>query len=274
MKSARELQEAVRTKYGAIAAGHSSGCCGGEAATGDAAKSASCCAGQVTTTGAEALGYRPEDLESVPAGADLGLGCGNPIDLAEPKPGETILDLGSGAGIDCFLAARAVGPTGRVIGVDFTPAMIEKARVNAARVGAQIDFRLGAIEQLPVESESVDAVISNCVINLSTDKPRVFAEAFRVLRPGGRLAVSDIVLGAELPPAVRDSVEAYAGCVAGASLRETYLTMIRDAGFVDVTVAKETGYASGDGCAPAGVDPTALAQVRSLGVRARKPVRA
>ena len=175
--------------------------------------------------------------------------------------------------MDCVVAARAVGPTGRVLGVDFTPQMIEKARANAARVSgsASVEFRLGAIEDLPVESGTVDAVISNCVINLSTDKPRVFAEAFRVLRPGGRLAVSDIVLGAELPPAVRASVDAYAGCVAGASLRDDYLRLIREAGFTDVEVLRESRYAAGASCAPSGVDPAALSQVISLGVRARKP---
>jgi SAM-dependent methyltransferase len=257
MKTKQELKQAVQSKYGDIASG----------------RSASCCGGKVTTAAAGFLDYRPEQIEGVPEGADLGLGCGNPLDLARPMPGETVLDLGSGAGMDAFLAARAVGPSGRVIGVDMTQEMIDRARANADRSGLAVDFRLGEIEKLPVESASVDAVISNCVINLSPDKPAVFAEAYRVLKPGGRLAVSDIVLERELPVAVRDSVEAYVGCVAGALLRDDYLDLVRAAGFEDVEVVRQSRYAGSSGCAPAGVDEASLAKVLSIGVRARKASR-
>jgi SAM-dependent methyltransferase len=192
-------------------------------------------------TVSQALGYTREELRSVPQGADLGLGCGHPTALASLQPGEVVLDLGSGAGIDCFLAADKVGETGRAIGVDMTPEMIERARENARREGMDnVEFRLGEIEHLPVADASVDVVISNCVINLSPDKPQVFREAFRALRPGGRLLVSDIVLRGELPNAIRDSMESYVGCVAGASQIGDYLAAIRDAGFRDVTVVKST----------------------------------
>lgn len=260
MKTEREIKEVVQSKYGAIAAGKSASCCGG--------------GGDTTTASAAALGYSTEQMAGMPEGADLGLGCGNPIDIAEPQAGETILDLGSGAGIDCFVVARAVGSSGHVIGVDMTQEMIDKARANASRAGLTVDFRLGEIEKLPVESGTVDAVISNCVVNLSPDKPRVFAEAYRVLKPGGRLAISDIVLESELPPAVRDSVEAYVGCVAGALLRDEYLGLIRDAGFENLEVVRQNRYAGSGGCAPAGVDDASLTKVLSIGVRARKRARA
>lgn len=237
MQSKRELREKVREKYGSIAvATESSGCCGGGAAT-------ACCGDETTTASLEKLGYSAEQIASVPEGSDLGLGCGNPIDLAEAKPGETVLDLGSGAGVDCFLAAQAVGKEGFVIGVDMTPAMVEKARGNAERHGYQnVEFRLGEIENLPVADNSVDVIISNCVINLSVDKPKVFREAYRALKPGGRLAVSDLVLTKELPASIKDSVEAYVGCVAGASLVEDYLQAIRDAGFSDIEVVNQSSY--------------------------------
>ena len=168
----------------------------------------------------------------IPEGANLGLGCGNPVALASLRPGETVLDLGSGGGIDCFLAARKVGPEGRVIGVDMTAEMIHLARENAQKSGLKnVEFRLGEIENLPLEDGSVDAVISNCVINLSTDKERVFREIYRVLKPGGRMMVSDIVLDGELPAKVKDSVAAYTGCIGGALKRDDYLAAIVKAGF-------------------------------------------
>ena len=165
----------------------------------------------------------------------LSLGCGDPITLAALTPGQTVLDLGSGGGIDCFLAGQRVGPEGRVIGVDMTAAMLEKARANKAKLGADnVEFRLGEIEHLPVSDESIDVIISNCVINLSTDKPQVFREAFRVLRPGGKLAVSDMVTDGPLPDSIKSSLSAWAGCVAGALDVEEYVAGIKAAGFVDV----------------------------------------
>jgi arsenite methyltransferase len=184
------------------------------------------------------LGYTPEDLAAVPEGANLGLGCGNPQAIAALRPGETVLDLGSGGGFDCFLAARQVGPTGRILGVDMTPAMITKARANAERIGAaNVEFRLGEIEHLPVADASVDVILSNCVINLSPDKGSVFREAFRVLRAGGRLAVSDIVALAPIPAELRGRLEAYTGCVAGAATIDEVTGMLRESGFGDVVVS-------------------------------------
>ena len=185
------------------------------------------------------MGYSQQDLEGVPEGANLGLGCGAPLNHARVQPGETVLDLGSGAGFDAFIAARAVGPGGRVIGVDMTPEMVAKAEQNAADSGVtNTDFRLGQIEALPVADAEVDVIVSNCVINLSPDKPAVFREAFRALKPGGRLAVSDIVLTAPLPERVANSIAAYVGCLAGASLLDDYLQAVRDAGFERVEVAE------------------------------------
>jgi SAM-dependent methyltransferase len=173
----------------------------------------------------------------------MGLGCGNPLALASLRKGETVLDLGSGAGFDCFLAAKEVGSSGRVIGIDMTAEMVEKARQNASRGGYRnVEFRLGDIESLPVADGSVDVVISNCVINLAPDKEKVFREAFRTLRPGGRLWVSDLVLLRELPEAVKNSVEAYVGCISGAAMRDEYLRMIERAGFQEVRIAEEVEY--------------------------------
>ena len=218
----QQIRQAVRSRYGSIAEGDSAGC--GDA--GDAAKGSACCSGSAPEI-SEKIGYSTADLEAVPEGANLGLGCGNPVALASLTAGETVVDLGSGAGFDCLLAAARVGDGGRVIGVDMTAAMIDKARHNARNGDAgNVEFRLGEIENLPVADDTADAVISNCVINLSTDKPRVFAESLRVLKPGGRLMVSDVVLARTLPDEVRQSVEAYVGCVAGALVKEEYLAAI------------------------------------------------
>jgi arsenite methyltransferase len=202
----------------------------------------SCC-GSASSDFSKHIGYSEDDMDSVPAGANLGLGCGNPVALAGLKRGETVLDLGSGAGFDSFLAAQRVGATGKVIGVDMTPEMLDKARTNAQKGGYKnVEFRLGEIESLPLADASVDVIMSNCVINLSTDKPRVFAEAFRVLKSGGRLMVSDLVLLKELPPSVKNLAAAYVGCIAGAIKKEAYIQAIKDAGFRDVAIVEENAY--------------------------------
>ena len=232
-----EIKKQVRDRY-AQAASTKTSCC---------APSPSPCGCGQPGSGAESasqkVGYSPEELAAVPEDANLGLGCGNPAALAGLKAGETVLDLGSGAGIDCFLAAAKVGPSGKVIGVDMTPEMLDRARENARKSGAKnVEFRLGEIESLPAADNSVDVVISNCVINLSTDKPRVFREAFRVLRPGGRMMVSDLVLRKPLPEAIQRSVEAYVACIAGALVKDDYLGVIRAAGLADVTVVTEKAF--------------------------------
>lgn len=187
------------------------------------------------------IGYTEEELESVPEAADLSLGCGNPIALASLKEGETVVDLGSGGGLDCFLAAQKVGEKGKVIGVDMTPEMLDKARENARKSRHKnVEFRLGEIENLPVADNTADVIISNCVINLSPNKGRAFKEACRVLKPGGRLMVSDIVLLKELPEAIRKSVRAYIGCVSGAMIKSEYVKLIEDAGFNNVKIVEET----------------------------------
>jgi arsenite methyltransferase len=189
------------------------------------------------------LGYTEKDLASIPKGANLGLGCGNPVALATLKEGEIVLDLGSGGGLDCFLAAEKVGREGKIIGVDMTPEMIDKARENANKGEYRnVEFRLGEIENLPVADNTVDVIISNCVINLSPNKKRVFEEAFRTLKPGGRLMVSDIVLLKELPEAIRNSVEAYIGCLSGAVMRDNYIEKIKRAGFEKVEIIEETHF--------------------------------
>lgn len=189
------------------------------------------------------IGYSQEDMDKVPEGSNLGLGCGNPIALASFKKGETVLDLGSGAGFDCFLAADKVGPNGKVIGVDMTPEMIEKAVKNARRGGYRnVEFRLGDIENLPIGDGIADIIISNCVINLAPDKDRVFKEAFRVLKPGGRIMISDIVLTAELPDALKINMSAYVSCIAGAIVKDDYLTAIENAGFTDIKVFDEFNF--------------------------------
>ncbi|WP_287583562.1 arsenite methyltransferase [Candidatus Borrarchaeum sp.] len=205
----------------------------------------SCCEGGTSTLEdmSKMVGYTEEELKEVPAGANLGLGCGNPVALASLQKGEIVLDLGSGAGFDCFLAANRVGKDGKVIGVDMTPEMIDKARMNARKGDYEnIEFRLGEIENLPAADNSVDVVISNCVINLSPNKKRVFEEAYRVLKPGGRLMVSDIVLLKELPDFIKKSVEAYVSCVSGAIMKDEYLNLIQIAGFEEVNIIDETAF--------------------------------
>src|SRR5438094_161482 len=210
-KLSEDVRVTVREKYGAIAAG--GGCCGPD-----------CGCGAGDSGVLTELGYTAEQAAAIPEGADLGFGCGNPLAHAAVRPGESVIDLGSGAGIDCFLAARETGPAGRVIGVDMTPAMIEKARANASKGEFRnVEFRLGEIEHLPVADASVDLVISNCVINLSPDKPRTFGEAFRVLKPGGRMLVSDLVLVRPLSLELKRNVDLYVGCVAGAAPEDEYL---------------------------------------------------
>jgi arsenite methyltransferase len=202
-----------------------------------------CTKGDLSHNISRAVGYNEQELASVPEGANLGLGCGNPTALASLKEGETLLDLGSGAGFDCFLAANAVGAAGHVIGVDMTPEMIEKARENARKGGySNVDFRLGELEHLPAADNSVDVIISNCVINLTPDKAAVFREAFRVLKPDGRLAVSDMVLLKELPDVVKQSVAAYVGCLSGAIMKDAYVATIRAAGFDDVRIIEESSF--------------------------------
>jgi len=187
------------------------------------------------------IGYTEEELKTVPENANMGLGCGNPVALASLREGETVLDLGSGTGFDCFLAANKVGRNGKVIGVDMTPEMIEKARENAKKSNyGNVEFRLGDVENIPVAGNSVDVVISNCVISLALDKRKVFKEAFRVLRSGGRLMISDIVLLKELPDFIKDSIEAYVGCISGAVMRDEYLGAIRAAGFQEIKIIDET----------------------------------
>jgi len=228
------IVDIVKERYGAIAEGKVFG---------------TCCGGASTDLLAVGMGYDTSDLATLPDEANLGLGCGAPIGYLDLKPGETVVDLGSGAGIDVVLAARAVGPSGRVIGVDMTPAMLVKARANAARAGfTQVEFREGRLEALPVDDASVDAVTSNCVINLVPDKAVVFREIARILKPGGRIAISDIVLDGPLPEAVVNDIYAYVGCISGALLRGDYLAMLKDAGFDHVTIAKDIDYlaAAGD----------------------------
>jgi arsenite methyltransferase len=227
-KAVSDVRETVRERYGKIASSSGGGCCGSSGA-------------EVVMS--RAIGYSADELGSIPAEANLGVGCGNPTAFAEIRPGDVVLDLGSGAGIDCFLAANATGPEGRVIGIDMTDEMLDRARKNAERGGyANVEFRKGVIEDLPVESASVDVVISNCVINLSPDKAKVFAEIHRVLKPGGRMLVSDIVVTEPLPEEIRDSVEAWAGCVAGAMLDVEYLALVRKTGFATVEEIARSSY--------------------------------
>ena len=269
MTEAIDVRTIVREKYGAIAEGNSCGCgCG-------------CAVDKPESAGPEArdavlptIGYSSEQAAAIPGESNLGLGCGNPLAHAGVRPGEIVLDLGSGAGIDCFLAARATGPTGRVIGVDMTSAMIDRARAAAKKGGyANVEFRLAEIEHLPVADASVDLIISNCVVNLSPEKEQVFREALRVLRPGGRLIVSDLVWLRPMPESIRARVDALIGCVAGATLKDEYLDLMRRAGFTSVEVVEETRYAVGlEGLAKDDAERQSFDGVRSVKVRALKAV--
>jgi arsenite methyltransferase len=233
-----EVKSNVRERYAQVVL-ESQSCCGPKKP--DSKQACGCNSNAATRDISKSVGYTDEDLAAAPEESNLGLGCGNPVALASLKEGETVLDLGSGAGFDCFLAAKKVGESGRVIGVDMTPEMLDKARENARNGDyTNVEFRLGEIENLPVADSSVNAIISNCVINLAPDKKRVFKEAFRVLRAGGRVMVSDIVLTQPLPEIIKNSVEAYVGCIAGASLESDYLAAIRGAGFEDIKVVEET----------------------------------
>lgn len=226
----KEVKEYVKKRYGEMAKVEK-GCC-------------SSCSGKPNVADmALQIGYSEKDLKNVPESSIMGLGCGNPVALASLKEGETVLDLGSGGGIDVFLAARKVGVEGKVIGVDMTEEMIQKAKTTASKHGYEnVEFRLGEIENLPVEDNSVDVIISNCVINLSTDKKKVFREAHRVLRPGGRIMISDLVTEGEMPEEIRKSFDAWACCVAGALEKNQYLNTIRSAGFQNVNIISETTY--------------------------------
>ena len=254
-----DVRTIVREKYGAVAAGVANSC--------------GCCQGPTDPESVLAqLGYSADQAAAIPEGANLGLGCGNPIAHAQLQPGEVVLDLGSGGGIDCFLAAREVGSTGRVIGVDMTPGMIERARGTAVRIGAtNVEFRLGEIEHLPVADASVDVIISNCVVNLSPEKSQVFREAVRVLKPGGRLMVSDLVLTRPLAPALLANVELYVGCVSGAAQKDEFLELMRAADFGEVEIVEERGYEVGMDTLPVGsAERDAFAAVVSIKVRATK----
>ena len=267
----KKIKEIVKDKYGKIAAG--SGCgCGSSGCCGSASTDA-------VTRASKESGYSDAELTAVPEGANLGLGCGNPLALASLREGEIVLDLGSGAGFDSFLAAGRVGRQGRVIGVDMTPTMIARARENARKGGYDnVEFVQGDIEDLPLPDASVDVATSNCVINLVPNKRKVFDQLYRVLKPGGRFYISDLVLLRELPAAIRSSVEAYVGCVAGAILKSEYLATIVAAGFEDVHVADESivtasldeaamAYAGGD----AGKLQELASSVASINVTGRRP---
>jgi len=232
-KKADDIRQNVRDSYTQVAEANNNGdCCGVEA---------SCCGvssdEQINTVISTRLGYTESDLKNVPEGADMGLGCGNPRAIAGIKPGETVLDLGSGGGFDCFLAAQELEETGHVIGVDMTPAMISKARANAEKGKyTNVEFRLGEIEHLPIADNTVDVIISNCVINLSPNKAQVFSDAFRVLKPGGRLAISDVVASCELPDEVRNDLALYSGCMGGAVQIEELAAMMEQAGFTNISI--------------------------------------
>jgi arsenite methyltransferase len=264
------VREAVRRRYAEIAR------------EGGVNPAAGCCGPGPSQIAAQ-LGYSAEDTTTVPEGANLGLGCGAPLASAALQAGETVLDLGSGAGFDAFLAARAVGATGRIVGVDMTDEMLIKARENAQRAAlGNVEFRKGYIERLPIEDESVDVVLSNCVINLVPDKAAVYREVARVLRPGGRMVISDVVLNEPLPEVIATDVAALTGCIAGAALRDQYLATIAAAGLSDIEIMNDRGFGSVvltmvpeamlQKARAAGIDVQQVAEtVRSLTIRARKP---
>jgi arsenite methyltransferase len=226
-----EIRSLVRENYGKVAEAGGAGC--------GCSPSSACCTDTKSTAKkvSVGLGYSDDDVTTVPEGANMGLGCGNPQAIASLQPGETVLDLGSGGGFDCFLAAKAVGEQGHIIGVDMTPEMVSKARKNAATAGFNhVEFRLGEIEKLPVADDQVDVIISNCVINLSPDKKSVFSDSFRVLKPGGRLAISDIVATAELPDSVRQDMALLTGCMAGATSMHQLESMLTELGFTEIRI--------------------------------------
>jgi arsenite methyltransferase len=233
-KQADEIRQNVRESYAQVAtASNENSSCG---------EGASCCGvsddAAINALVSTRLGYSEEDLQNVPDGADMGLGCGNPRAIASIQAGETILDLGSGGGFDCFLAAAETGDQGHVIGIDMTPTMISKARDNAVKGQYnQVEFRLGEIEHMPVANDAIDVIISNCVINLSPDKNQVFQEAFRVLKPGGRLAISDVVASTELPEDMKKDLALYSGCMAGASLIGDLQNILQQCGFENIRIA-------------------------------------
>ncbi len=262
--SSTDVRPKVREHYAQVARG-SEPCCGEECCGGAGCGSGGACE-SASLSGT--LGYAPADLANLPDGADLGLGCGNPTGLASLTEGETVLDLGSGGGIDCFLAAQRVGPSGRVIGVDMTPEMIERSRAAAARGGyQQVEFRLGEIEHLPVADASVDVVLSNCVINLAADKRQVYAEAFRVLRPGGRLATSDMVATRPIPEAARRDPARWSACSSGAVPAGEIERMLTEVGFVEVRI--DVAGLSAEAVGLAGPDDLGVVSASVRGVRPR-----
>ena len=246
-KDKEKVRQAVRESYGQIAksvktiSGMSPtpSCCGPSKNVSSTDVTTSCCGGSEVTAEqiSGLMGYSKEDILSVPEGADMGLGCGNPVALASLKPGETVVDLGSGGGFDCFLAAKQVGESGQVIGVDMTPDMVTKARMNAEKIGSKnVEFRLGEIEHLPVADNSADIIMSNCVINLSPDKASVYRDAYRILKPGGRLVIADIVATAPLPEEVQQNLALVSACVGSAATIDDTAKMLEDAGFVEIKI--------------------------------------
>ena len=246
-----EIRQAVRERYGKVAISNNlaaitdsaTSCCGQSDTSSGKASAASCCGSHEITSQqlSTLMGYSKEDMDNAPEGSNMGLGCGNPVALASLKPGETVVDLGSGGGFDCFLAARQVGDTGKVIGVDMTPDMVSKARMNAKKIGTNtVEFRLGEIEHLPVADNSADIIMSNCVINLSPDKQKVYGDAFRVLKPGGRLAISDVVATAPLPDEIQQDLALLSACVGGAATIDDTLKMLEIAGFKDIEIIPKT----------------------------------
>jgi SAM-dependent methyltransferase len=278
-----EIRQAVRERYGKVARagtisstdGSGAGCCGEVNAADGADPAISCGCGQTGISlerMSEAIGYSSGDFASVPEGANMGLGCGNPVALASIKPGETVVDLGSGGGFDCFLAAKEVGETGHIIGVDMTSDMIHKARKNAEEMGGlNVEFRLGEIENLPVADNTADLIMSNCVINLSPSKGRVYRESFRVLKPGGRLAISDIVATAQLPDEIRNDLELVGACVGGAATIEETKKSLQEAGFQDINIIPKENSRELLKAWDPGKTKNAADYVVSANIEARKP---
>lgn len=266
-RNAEEIKKFVRERYAGIAREQSAPCCASSSSccAPQSSAASSCCSPSTEETNLAQRLYSKEELDALSVNI-TSLGCGNPVALAELRPGDVVLDLGSGGGLDCFLSAQRVGPQGKVIGLDMTPEMIQQARANAKELSLEnVEFRLGEMEHMPIESDSVDVVISNCVINLSPDKDTVFREVFRALKPGGELCVSDIVTHGELPAEVRQSLEQWAGCVAGALEETVYLDKIRAAGFVEPKIVSVDPPTCGEGTT------CEENQIASITVKARKP---